>query len=125
MFHTTIIVGNAGRDAEMRYTPQGQAVTSFTVAVNENFTDSKGEKVKRTIWYRVAAWGKQAETCNLYVKKGKRVLVEGRLVADYTTGNPRIWTDDSGAYHTAFELTAANVRLLSPKENEEEPYEQF
>jgi len=70
-FQTLIIAGNLGRDPEMRYTPSGQAVTNFSVAVNESFTSSSGERIQRTIWFRVSAWGKQAETCNQYLKKGR------------------------------------------------------
>ncbi len=70
-FHTIIITGNLGRDPEMRYTPSGQAVTSFSVAQNDSYTNSNGEKVKRTLWFRVTAWGKQAETCNQYLKKAR------------------------------------------------------
>ena len=76
-YHTTIIVGNLGRDPEMRYTPSGQAVTSFSVAVNDDYTNNNGERIKRTIWFRISAWGKQAETCNQYLKKGSKVLVLG------------------------------------------------
>jgi len=72
MFHTLIIVGNVGRDPEMRYTPSGQAVTSFSVASNRRYTSSNGEQVNETIWFRVSAWGKQAEICNQFLKKGSR-----------------------------------------------------
>ncbi len=92
MYHTIIIVGNVGRDAEMRYTPSGAAVASFSVATNRQYTASSGEKIKETVWFRVSAWGKQAEVCNQYVKKGMKVLVEGRLTADPATGGPRVWT---------------------------------
>ena len=123
MFHITILVGNAGRDAEMRYTPSGQPVTDFSVAVNEHYTDSGGKKAKRTIWYKVTAWGKLAETCNEYVKKGDAVLVEGRINADPVTGSPRIWTAKDGTPHTALELTASTVRFLSPRERPQEEHE--
>ncbi len=92
MYQTIIIAGNVGRDPEMRYTPSGQAVTSFSVATNRQYTNNNAETVKETIWFRVSAWGKQAETCNQYLKKGSKVLVEGRLTADPATGGPRIWT---------------------------------
>lgn len=92
MFHTIIIVGNVGKDPEMRYTPSGQAVTSFSVATNRQYTGNNGEQVKETIWFRVSTWGKTAEVCNQYVKKGSKVLVEGRLTPDKNTGGPRIWT---------------------------------
>ena len=112
-FHTVVITGNLGKDPEMRYTPSGQAVTSFPVAVNESFTSSNGERVKRTIWFRVSAWGKQAETCNQYLKKGRMVLVEGRLTADPNTGGPRIWSAQDGQSRASFEITAQTVRFLS------------
>ncbi|MBU4352898.1 MAG: single-stranded DNA-binding protein [Nanoarchaeota archaeon] len=114
-YHTTIIVGNLGKDPEMRYTPSGQAVTSFSVAVNDDYTSNNGEKVKRTIWYRVSAWGKQAEICNQYVKKGSKVLVEGRLTADPATGGPRIWTGQDGSARASFEISAQTVRFLSSR----------
>jgi single-strand DNA-binding protein len=115
MYHTIIIAGNLGKDPEMRYTPSGQAVTSFSVAVNDNYTNNNGERIKRTIWFRVSAWGKQAETCNQYLKKGAKVLIEGRLTADQTTGAPRIWTKQDGSAGTSFEVSAQTVRFLSSR----------
>ena len=114
-YQTIIITGNLGRDPEMRYTPSGQAVTSFSVAVNETYTNNSGEKVKKTLWFRVSAWGKQAETCNQYLKKGQMVLVEGRLTADPATGGPRIWSGQNGQTRASFEVTASTVRFLSPR----------
>ena len=90
MYHTIIIVGNLGRDPEVRYTPSGQPVTSFSVATNRQYTNNAGETIKETLWFRVSAWGKTAEVCNQYLKKGSKVLVEGRLMADPATGGPRI-----------------------------------
>ncbi|MDP2975003.1 MAG: single-stranded DNA-binding protein [Anaerolineales bacterium] len=115
MYQTTIIVGNLGRDPEMRYTPSGQAVTSFSVATNRQYTNNAGETVKETIWFRVSAWGKQAETCNQYLKKGSKVLVEGRLTADSATGGPRIWTGQDGSARASFEVSAQTVRFLSSR----------
>lgn len=114
-FHTIIFVGNLGRDPEMRYTPSGQPVTTFNVAVNDNYTSSSGEKVQRTLWMRVSAWGKLAETCNNFLKKGSKVLVEGRLAADPSTGSPRIWQRQDGTAGTSFEITASTVRFLTSK----------
>jgi single-strand DNA-binding protein len=114
-FHTIILVGNLGRDPEMRYTPSGQAVTNFSVAVNDNFTSSNGEKVERTIWVRVSTWGKQAEICNQYLKKGRKVLVEGRLVTDPNTGGPRVWERQDGTKSASFEVSAQTVRFLSQR----------
>jgi single-strand DNA-binding protein len=118
-YHTTIIVGNLGRDPEMRYTPSGQAVTSFSVAVNDDYTNNNGERVKRTIWFRISAWGKQAETCNQYLKKGSKVLVEGRITADQATGGPRIWTSQDGQPRASFEISATTVRFLSTRSDSE------
>ena len=115
MYHTIIIVGNVGRDAEMRYTPSGAAVASFSVATNRQYTASSGEKIKETVWFRVSAWGKQAEVCNQYVKKGMKVLVEGRLTADPDTGGPRVWTGQDGSQRASFEVTAGTVRFLSSR----------
>jgi len=120
MYHTIIIVGNLGKDPEMRYTPGGQAVTNFNVAVNDNYTNRSGERVERTIWIRVSAWGKLAETCNQYLKKGRKVLVEGRLVADASTGGPRVYTRQDGTSGSTFEVSASTVRFLSSKGEAEE-----
>jgi single-strand DNA-binding protein len=119
MYHTIIFVGNLGRDPEMRYTPGGQAVTNFSVAINDNYTSSSGEKVERTIWIRVSTWGKQAEICNQYLKKGRKVLVEGRLVPDNATGGPRIWNRQDGTPAASYEVSASTVRFLTPRGEEE------
>ena len=115
MYHTIIIAGNVGKDPEMRYTPSGQAVTSFSVATNRQYTSGNGEQVKETIWFRVTTWGKQAEVCNTYVKKGMKVLVEGRLTPDKATGGPKIWTKQDGTAGASYEVSAATVRFLSGK----------
>jgi single-strand DNA-binding protein len=115
MYHTIIIVGNLGRDPEMRFTPDGQPVTNFTVATNRQYTHSSGETVKETTWFRVTAWGKQAETCNNYLRKGSKVLVEGRLTPDPETGGPRIW-EANGKQGASFEVTANIVRFLSSRD---------
>ncbi len=115
MFHTLILVGNVGRDPEMRYTPSGQPVTSFSVATNRQYTANSGETVKETVWFRVTTWGKQAEVCNQYLKKGSKVLVEGRLTPDASTGGPRVWTAQDGTPRASFEITASTVRFLSSR----------
>jgi single-strand DNA-binding protein len=119
MFQTIVIVGNVGRDPEMRYTPSGQAVTSFSVATNRQYTNNNGETVKETIWFRVSAWGKTGEICNQYLKKGSKVLVEGRLTADPATGGPRVWTGQDGSPRASFEVSAGTVRFLSPRSETE------
>ena len=74
-----IVIGHLGRDPEMRYTPNGQAVTSFSVASSRRYTTSAGEQKEETEWFNVSAWGKLGETCNQYLAKGRQVYVEGRL----------------------------------------------
>lgn len=112
-YHKITIVGNLGRDPEMRYTPSGQAVTNFSVASNRQYTASSGERVKETVWFRVSAWGRQAETCNQYLKTGSQVLVEGRITPDRESGGPRIWTRQDGTPAASYEVTAERVVFLS------------
>ncbi|NPV57002.1 MAG: single-stranded DNA-binding protein [Anaerolineae bacterium] len=115
MYHTIILIGNLGRDPELRYIPSGQAVTTLNVASNRNYKGSDGEMVKETIWFRVSVWGKQAETVSQYLHKGSKVLVEGRLQPDPASGGPRLWTDKEGNTRASFEVTASTVRFLSSK----------
>jgi single-strand DNA-binding protein len=112
MYHTLILVGNLGRDPEMRYTPTGQAVTNFPVATNRQYTASSGETVKETTWFRVSVFGKQAEACAQYLHKGSAVLVEGRLTPDANTGGPRIFDRKDGTSGASFEVFAQTVRFL-------------
>ena len=118
MYHTIIIVGNLGRDPEMRYTPSGLPVTSFSVASNRTFTRDN-QQVKETIWFKVTTWGKQAETCNNYLKKGSKVLIEGRLTPG-DNGSPRMWTAQDGTSRSSYEVTANTVRFLSSRGGEDE-----
>jgi len=115
MFHTIIIAGNVGKDTEMRFTPSGQAVASFSLASGRKYTNNAGQEVNETIWFKITAWGKLAETCNQYVKKGMKVLVEGTLKADPQTGSPHIWTKQDGTPGASFEVTANVVRFLSSR----------
>jgi len=113
MYHKVIIVGNLGRDPEMRYTPDGAPVTTFSVATNRKWNNPDGSQGEETIWFRVTCWRRQAEIANQYLKKGSKVLVEGRLQPDKETGGPRVWTGQDGKPRASFELTAENLRLLS------------
>jgi len=119
MYQKIIVVGNLGRDPEMRYTPSGQAVTNFSVATNRQYTASDGQQVKETIWFRVSAWGRQAETCNQFLKRGSKVLVEGRLTADPASGGPRIWTRQDGTPAASFEISAIQVNFLSTRQEDD------
>jgi single-strand DNA-binding protein len=114
MYQKIVIVGRLGRDPEMRFTPSGKAVTSFSVAT-DNTRIVDGKPVKETTWFRVTTWDKQAETCNNFLQKGKLVLVEGRLNVDPKSGGPRIWTAQDGTTRASFEITASVVRFLSPR----------
>jgi single-strand DNA-binding protein len=80
-----ILVGNLGRDAELRYTPGGAAVAKFSLATTEKWTDKSGSLQERTEWHNIDLWGKQAETLNEYLRKGKQVYIEGRLQTDEYT----------------------------------------
>lgn len=115
MYQRLIFVGNLGRDPEMRYTPSGQAVTNFSVATNRRYTDSNGQQVDETTWFRVSVWGNQAEAVNQYLQQGSRVLVDGRLRPDPETGGPRIWTRNDGTPGASFEVTAFRVVFLSTR----------
>jgi len=97
-----ILIGNLGKDPEVRYTPSGQAVANFTIATNENWTDKQGQKQERTEWHRIVVWGKPAELCGEYLSKGRQVYVEGRL-------QTREWTNKEGAKQYTTEVVANPV----------------
>src|SRR6185436_4998235 len=103
-----MIIGNLGRDPEMRYTPSGQAVTQFTVAVNRNYKDHEGNWQEETEWFRVVAWGPLAERTAEYLRKGRKVYVEGRL-------QTRQWEGQDGQKRYTTELIASTVTPLDPR----------
>jgi single-strand DNA-binding protein len=121
MHQSISLIGYLGRDPEMRYTPAGQAVTSFSMATSRKYRSSDGEVMGETAWWRVTVWGKSAETCATYLQKGSMVYVEGRLMVDPKTGGPRMWTDQNGALRASFEVSATQIRFLSKKESSDEP----
>jgi single-strand DNA-binding protein len=104
------IIGNVGRDPEMRYTPQGTAVTNFSVAVNR-----KTSTMEVIIWFRVSAWERLAEICNQYLSKGRQVYIEGRIK------QPDVYTDKNGVARASLEITATNVVLLGRAGDETAP----
>jgi len=126
-YQKLIIVGNVGSEPDMRYLPSGKAVTTFSVATNRKWTNSDGSPGKETTWFRVSAWGRQAETCNEYLSKGSSVLVEGNLKPN-ELGNPRVWTGSDGQAKASYEITASRVTFLSsrsdtsPQEESEIPF---
>ena len=112
--------GKVGRDAEMRNTPAGKAVTSFSVAVNDDYWNKQSnELVKQVAWFQISAWGKLAEICNDYVKKGMSVIVEGWFTPDPATGSPRTWTNKAGEVQSSYEVTAQTVRFLSTRQEDQ------
>lgn len=114
MYQKIVIVGRLGRDPDMRYMPDGTAVTSMNVATDRRWTDkSTGQPVQETTWFRVNVWGRQAESTNQYLSKGSMVLVEGHLRPDPQTGGPKLYTRQDGSMGASFEIVADNVRFLS------------
>ena len=99
------VIGNLGSDPEMRYTPNGQAVTSFSVATNYKYTTPEGERRDETEWFRVSVFGRQAETCNQYLAKGRKVYVEGRLKS-------RTYETKDGQTRFSNEIFANDVRFI-------------
>lgn len=112
MYQRITIVGNLGRDPELRYTPNGTPVAQMSVATSNTYTNQKGEQVKETAWFRVSVFGKQAESCSQYLSKGRQVLVEGRLRPDPSSGGPQIFTRKDGTAGASYEITATTVRFL-------------
>lgn len=97
-----ILIARLGRDPEMRYTPAGQPVATFSVATDESYTGKDGQKVQKTEWHRIVVWGKQAEFCGNYLSKGRLVYIEGKL-------ETRRWTDKDGVEKYTTEVKAERV----------------
>ena len=100
-----ILIGNLGRDPELRYTQSGQAVANFTLATTESITKRDGEREDRTEWHRIVAWGKLAEICGEYLSKGRQIYVEGRI-------QTREWEDKEGNKRWTTEIVARNMQML-------------
>ena len=116
MYQKLVIVGRLGRDPEMRYMPDGTAVTTINVATDRRWTDKNtGQPVQETTWFRVSVWGRQAESVNQYLSKVSMALIEGHLRPDPQTGSPRTYTRQDGTTGTSFEMTAEAVRFLSSR----------
>jgi single-strand DNA-binding protein len=125
MFEQIILAGRLTADPEMRYTPSGQAVTNFTLAIDDNYTDSTtGTKVERTKFIRCSCWGKVAENVSQYKKKGEPVLIVGSFNGEWVTGadgkltsnGPKVWNAQDGTPRASYEVTAHSVKFLpSPK----------
>ena len=100
-----ILVGNLGKDPEVRFTPNGRALAKFSVATSEKWTDQQGQKQERTEWHNIVVWGKQAETCGQYLSKGRQVYVEGSI-------RTRNYDDKDGNKKYITEIVARDVRFL-------------
>lgn len=100
-----ILIGNLGRDPELRFTRDGQGVANFTLATNERWRDKDGQNQERTEWHRIVVWGKQAENCAQYLQKGRSCYIEGRI-------QTREWEDKEGNKRQTTEIVAQNVTFL-------------
>ena len=110
-----ILIGNLGRDPELRYTQNGQPVANFSLATSEQWTDkNSGEKVERTEWHRVVVWGRSAEHCSQYLAKGRTVYIEGRL-------QTREWEDKEGQKRSTTEVNAQTVQFLGGPRGQNQP----
>lgn len=103
-----MIIGQIGHDPDMRYTPSGKPVTSFSVTVTRTWVTAEGERREATEWFNVVAWGNLAEICNQYLRKGRHVYVEGHL-------QTRSWEDQSGQKHFRTELVANEMIMLDSR----------
>lgn len=117
MLNKVQIIGRLGRDVELRQTPSGQSVASFTVATDESYTSRDGQKVEQTEWHRINIFGKQAELCGRFLGKGSLVYVEGRI-------RSRKWTDKEGIERTSTEINADRVQFLDRKQEQRQPQAQ-
>ena len=109
-FNKIILVGNLGRDPELRYTPQGSAVCSFSMATNEKRRDKSGEFQNIATWFRVTLWGNQAEVASKYLTKGKQVYIEGRLRMEE-------YTDREGAIQKTLEVNGTDMQFIGSRED--------
>lgn len=109
MYQQITLIGNLGRDPEMRYTPTGLPVTSFTMAVSRNWVGQDGQRQEKTTWFRVTAWRKLAETASQYLTKGSKVLVVGEVE------DPNAYIDREGQPRASLEVTAQTIRFLSTR----------
>jgi single-strand DNA-binding protein len=109
-----ILIGNLGRDPEVRYTSNGTAVANFTMATTDRWNDPSGEKKERTEWHRIVVWGRQAETAGEYLRKGRQVYVEGSL-------QTREWTDRDGNKRYTTEVRARSFQMLGRPEDRPAP----
>jgi len=107
MYQKITLIGRLGNDPQMRYTADGTPVTSFSVATDRRWTDANGQQQQRTVWFRVTAWRRLAETCNQFLAKGRMVFVEGEIQ------EPKPFQGRDGEWRASLDVTANQVRFLS------------
>jgi single-strand DNA-binding protein len=107
-----IVLGNVGRDPEMRYTPEGQAITTFSIASNRRYRTSSGEQRDETEWFNVSAWGRLGEICNQYLTKGQQVYVEGTL-------RSQTWEGQDGQPRFSNTITLRDIQFLGARAGQE------
>jgi single-strand DNA-binding protein len=105
-----MLIGNLGRDPEMRYTPSGRPVTTFTLATTRSWKSSEGEQHSETEWFSIVAWGNLAEICKQYLLKGQQIYIEGRL-------QTRRWDDNEGIKHVNVEIVANEMMMLGDRKD--------
>jgi single-strand DNA-binding protein len=103
-----MVIGHLGKDPEMRFTPSGRPVTTFSVAVSRSWNTADGERRSETEWFNIVSWGNLAEICNQYLHKGQQVYIEGRL-------QTRRWQDKEGQKHTSVEVVANEMMMLGDR----------
>ena len=109
-----MLIGNAGQDAEMRYTTNGDSVASFTMAVNNNFTNREGQQIDETEWFRINVWGRRAEFVSSYIKKGMQVYAEGRLKSN-------LYQDNAGETKVSLDVNAFDVQIVQDPQQQNNP----
>ena len=113
-----MLIGNAGNDAELRYTPNGDGVASFSLAVGNRYTNREGQQIDETEWFRITSWGRNAEFVSNYIKKGMQVYVEGRL-------SHSVYQDNAGETKISLEVNARDVQIVQdPQQQQSNPMQQ-
>jgi single-strand DNA-binding protein len=110
------VIGHLGGDPDMRYFPDGTAVTSFSLATTRKWTTDSGQKMEETTWLRCSVRGKRAEAANQYLTKGSKIFVEGRLKPDPNTGGPRLWQRQDGTVAASYEMVVESFVFLGSSE---------
>lgn len=111
MVNRVFLIGRLGRDPELRYTGSGTPVANFSLATDETWTDSNGQRQNRTEWHNIVVWSRLAEICNQYLRKGRLIFIEGRI-------QTREWDDRDGNKRRTTEIVATNMQMLESKSDQ-------